>query len=326
MHRYVLTNFTETTKQIPRYLFRMWHENSGGDAKLNTIDKVTPLAFLEGNGHENVYDMSIKELVDNTTEHLRGYHIATEFSSWSASLRFVLHYATTKRDCAYIAVIDTLGLQTDSGNGIFYVPALAPIFQDSGPGCDMDYGIYDWEFLVHGIVEGRHYKACSFKLLCEHGLLEYLPSLAGITDAWDEDRFSLSGPTVPFTVQELGKLTKIAELFEPQSNMRAAITITLFCCKKRVDFGSAFVENELDEIVQHLGGRDNVPHEWCGSHLPDKSIFDRRYEDHRQMLNCMRAVSDYCWGRKVKGRDSFIRRYGEKWTKRGRGSQTSLWN
>lgn len=278
----------------------MWHQNSGGDPKLNTAEKITPLAFLKGMGHQSMYDMSVEDLLDNTTQHLFEYHVDTEFSSWSASPRFVLHYATCERESAYVAVIDTLGLRESTGNSMFHVPALAPIFEDLKSGHRPDYGLYDWEYLVHGVIEGRHYKAASFQSLCDAGLTNHLPALEQYVNAWGSDKFPLPNPIVMFSREEMEDLSRMASLFEPQSQMRAAITITLFCCKKRAGFGTELKEDELKEIVECFGGHNHVPEDWCASFGND--VYDLRYEDNRQMVNVVRAVSAYCWGMGARAR------------------------
>lgn len=162
----------------------MWHPGSGGDPQLNTIHAVTPHAFLHRLDRPVVYDMTAEQFIDNTTRHLCGDRtVVSGFSSWSASPRFVLRYATTQRYTAYIAVIDTLRLQDGDTNATFHVPALKPIFgnhelcQSWNDGRGFDYGRYDWEYLVHSVVHGKAYKAVSFTKLCWDGLLDYLPEL-----------------------------------------------------------------------------------------------------------------------------------------------------
>lgn len=244
--------------------------------------------------------MSIEEFVDNTTQYLHGGKgFVTEFSSWSASPRFAFHYATSSRESAYIAVIDTQGLQKDNGNAMFHVPALQSIFGRPAARRDSFYGMYNWEYLVHGVIEGRHYKAVSFRSLCDAGLTEHLPALKGFVHAWGDDMFPLPPLIVSFSKGELQDLDNIARFFG--SDMRAAITIALFCCKKRTGFGTELREDELNEIVQYLGGPNNVPHDWYDSLLRN-GIYDPRYEDNKQMVNVMRALSAYCWGKHARAR------------------------
>jgi hypothetical protein len=44
--------------RTPRYLFRAWQGSSGGDQRLNTPERITPMAFLLGRGHKGPYDMT----------------------------------------------------------------------------------------------------------------------------------------------------------------------------------------------------------------------------------------------------------------------------
>jgi hypothetical protein len=281
----------------------MWHSGSGGNSKLNTTEKVIPHAFFEGIGHKSVYDMSIEEFVKNTTAHLHGEcHVVSEFSSWSASPRFVLHYAAKHKDTAHVAVIDTHGLQTDGTNVMFHVPALQPIFGIPAARRGSFYGRYNWDYLVHGVVEGKHYKAVSFQSLCSNGLTDHLPALKQSVNAWGADKFNLPDLVVSVTIRELQGLAKLAKLFESDPEMCAALTIALFCCKKRNKMGTAFTKNELDDIVQYLGGRENVPYDWCDSLFLRGDIYDPRYQDNEQMVNVMRALSNHCWGKGARAR------------------------
>lgn len=281
----------------------MWHSGSGGNAKLNTTEKVIPHAFFKGVGHKSLYDMSVQEFVDNTTGHLHGLcSPISEFSSWSASPRFVFHYATSKRTSAHIAVIDTQGLQASGKNVMFHVPALQPIFGIPAARRYSSYKQYNWEYLVHGVVEGKHYKAVSFQSLCSNGLTTHLPALKGVVHAWASDLFHLSGSIAPITSQELQELAKIAKLFGAESDMFAGLMIALLCCKKRTGMGTGLNKNELDELLQYLGGRDRIPYDWCDSLLLRGGIYDPRYEDNEQMVNVMRSLSNYCWGKGARAR------------------------
>lgn len=241
--------------------------------------------------------MSTKEFVENTTAHLRGRcHMVSEFSSWSASPRFVLHYVTKHRDTAHVAVIDTQGLQTGGMNVMFHVPALQSIFGIPAARRGSFYGKYNWEYLVHGVVEGKHYRAVSLQSLCANGLTNHLPALKEFVHAWGHDMFNLSGVSMPVTTRELQELTKLAKRFRADPEMCAALTIAFFCCKKRNEMGTTFTKNELDDIVQYLGGRDNIPYDWCDSLFLCSDIYDHRYQDNEQMVNVMRALSNHCWG------------------------------
>ena len=201
-----------------------------------------------------------------------------------------------------MAIIDTQGLQTDNQNVMFHVPALQPIFGLPAARRGSYYDTYNWEYLVHGIVEGKHYKAVSFQSLCASGLIDHLPALKGVVPAWGPDKFKLSGPIVPVYPREIEELARIAKLFGSNSDICAGIMIALFCCKKRAEMGTVFNKNELEEILKYVGGRNNVPYDWCESPLLRDGIYDPRYQDNKQMVNVMRALSTYCWGKGARAR------------------------
>lgn len=295
---YMLTCSVEANKRIPRYLFRMWHPLSGGDPKLNSTKRIVPHAFRKDiKLKRTVYDMTMTEFVENTTAHLRNAkNILSEFSSWSASPRFALSYATMHRSSSFIAIIDTEEVQKNDNNGIFHVPALQQVFGTAASMRGAIYGTYDWEYLVHGVIEGKHYQAVSFKTLCDHGLIKQLPELSDYVHAWGPYMRDLPPLVVPYTKKELQELNKIAQLLPP--GFRAAFTIALFCCKRRTSFGADLKENELSEIVDALGGRSKVPLDWNGSRsVVCDGIYDPRFQDNQQMVIVMRALSAHCWGK-----------------------------
>ena len=126
-------------KQTPRYLFRLWSYGkageppTGGHAGLNTETPITPIAFGNGKGHKSVYDMTREFFAEMVSRHLCVFHIETEFSSWSASLNYILskcpgissagiRYSERDEDHVYVSVIDTEMLWET--NQVFYVPLL----------------------------------------------------------------------------------------------------------------------------------------------------------------------------------------------------------
>lgn len=294
----------EASDTIPRYLFRMWHPGSGGNPKLNTTDAITPHVFLQRPDHDLpvVYDMTAEQFRDNTTKHLCGDRtVLSEFSSWSASTRFVLHYATTQRDSAYVAVIDTARFQKGTVNATFHVPALKPIFgshkscQAFNGGRGFDYGKHDWEYLVHGVIKSRHYKAVSFRTLCQQGLIDHLPALRNPVNAWCTERWLLPGPSLLFDAREFSQLQKIAKLFGFGSRFHTVLTITLFCFKKRHFQGASIPRNDRYHVSRTLGNRDDIPYDWSDSHFLQDEVYDARYEGNRQMVNVIKLVHTYCW-------------------------------
>ena len=84
----------EASKNVPRYLFRVWDSSSGGNSELNTTSAVTPHAHYHKANHASVYDMTRREFIVNTSVHLVGSdEVLSEFSSWSHSPYFAFHHA-----------------------------------------------------------------------------------------------------------------------------------------------------------------------------------------------------------------------------------------
>ncbi|KAG9573985.1 hypothetical protein KCU77_g14973, partial [Aureobasidium melanogenum] len=75
------TKLKQASKNVPKYLFRTWNADSGGNRKLNTTTAITPLAFASSKGHKSVYDMTRAEFIKNTMSHLGGAMVLKEFSS-----------------------------------------------------------------------------------------------------------------------------------------------------------------------------------------------------------------------------------------------------
>ncbi|KAG9827663.1 hypothetical protein KCU98_g14825, partial [Aureobasidium melanogenum] len=137
------TKLKQASKNVPKYLFRMWNADSGGNRKLNTTTTITPLAFASSKGHKPVYDMTRSEFIKNTMSHLGGAMVLTEFSSWSQSPYFAFYYAHQRKSSSvHVAIIDTEELA--KSNPAFHVPALGKILGRGG---------YDYEdpFDVRGI-------------------------------------------------------------------------------------------------------------------------------------------------------------------------------
>lgn len=84
--------------------------------------------------------------------------IATEFSSWAASLTLAMRFCGGTPSSSFVSVIDTKRLG-DSVE-IFYAPDLKFLGATNYPG----------EYLVHGIVEGEHHRALSYRSFTDLGI------------------------------------------------------------------------------------------------------------------------------------------------------------
>lgn len=133
-------------KSLPRYLFRTWNADSGGNGRLNKPDAITPMAFLQkAKPPASMFDIDKRELLGLIYGYLNQRHVRTPFSSWSHSLQFAISMMMYPGRDAHISVIDTRQLKPE--NFIFH--CRSPKINKG-----MSVPQYDEEFLVYGVVEG----------------------------------------------------------------------------------------------------------------------------------------------------------------------------
>ncbi|KEQ66218.1 uncharacterized protein M437DRAFT_80715 [Aureobasidium melanogenum CBS 110374] len=276
------TKLKQASKNVPKYLFRMWNAKSGGSPKLNTTTAVTPLAFACSKGHKSVYDMTRTEFIENTMSHLDGDIVLTEFSSWSHSPYFAFYYAHQCRSsgAVHVAIIDTEELA--KSNPAFHVPALGKILGSGG------YD-YEEEYLIHGVIEGQFYKAVSYDKLCESGLLKHLPALSTNNFSPFDVRSVrvIPGEEADYTIDELRQLRTIALSYGDTFSLPMAIT-----------------------IIKVLGGWKEIPQDWCSSRsVFSKTVYPANWDANRQVQNLMLALYTHCYGRGARGNEA---RYAAK--------------
>ncbi|CAD0029676.1 unnamed protein product [Aureobasidium pullulans] len=271
----------------------------GGNSELNTTSAVTPHAHYHKANHASVYDMTRREFIVNTSVHLVGSdEVLSEFSSWSHSPYFAFHHAKNRNKqsgTAHVAIIDTEELA--SSNPAFHVPVLGKILNLYEP------YTYDEEFLIHGVIKGKFYKAVPFAKLHDLGLITQLPALKLHNHAFGRGAtYALPKEVIPYSVSELSGLQRIALVYG--TTFAIPFAIVLFCCKRRPGFFSTLEASDLNKIASVLGGREKVPLQWAGS----RSVFcdgvvPEKYQVSEQMVNLMRALHEYAWGKGVRGRE-----------------------
>ncbi|KAF7672903.1 hypothetical protein GT037_008854 [Alternaria burnsii] len=160
---------------VPRFLFRMFHWQSGGgpSVAINNATEIVPRGFMNGNKGSSVYGKTEKEMYKMVKDHFDdNKEVLTEFSSWAASLHAVLCFA--RDTCAgwnpHVAVIDRTRLEGEVL--VWWVPDLLGAKQG------------DIEYLAHGCIRGRGYTAVPFEQLVINGLYNLFPEL----EAWKKNR------------------------------------------------------------------------------------------------------------------------------------------
>ncbi|KAG9683560.1 hypothetical protein KCU95_g13533, partial [Aureobasidium melanogenum] len=276
------TKLKQASKNVPKYLFRMWNAKSGGSPKLNTTTAVTPLAFACSKGHKSVYDMTRTEFIENTMSHLDGNICRSS-------------------GAVHVAIIDTEELAMS--NPAFHVPALGKILGSGG------YD-YEEEYLIHGVIEGQFYKAVSYDKLCELGLLKHLPALStNIFSPFDVRSVRvIPGEETDYTIDELRQLRTIALSYG--DTFSSPMAIVLFCCKKRPGYWSQLNTSDLETIIKVLGGWKEIPQDWCASRsVFSKTVYPANWDANRQVQNLMLALYTHCYGRGARGNEA---RYAAK--------------
>ncbi|THX16503.1 hypothetical protein D6D13_01288 [Aureobasidium pullulans] len=292
------------SKNNPRYLFRVWSSNSGGDSTLNTTSAVTPHAFAPdyNTGHNSIFEMKSKWFIKNLIGHFRAQRIPSEFSSWTASpvfaIRVAFHFAERKRPNVHIAIVDTEKLKDT--NMILSVLSTEPVFRSHSPDhVEMILDI-EYEYLIHGVVDGEAYKAVALTALSECGLSDYFSGMRGDPAPYSNwigrhRIFKLPGPAMPLSPTEAKSLLNIAGLYGKPSHI--PFFVALVCCKLRPGLLTKPDLSEINKIIKLLGGHNQIP-DWSASRgVFCNNIYYLKYDDGRQMQIIMRALNYYCLGR-----------------------------
>ncbi|KAK4610433.1 hypothetical protein CLAFUW4_13689 [Fulvia fulva] len=142
----------------PRFLFRVWHAESGGTVGLNTINRITPLRFRLNPTHSrNFFDNSIEDLAQTAEDHIQSGKIpeGTMYSSWTQSLPQALVWACirlkTRSKHLHLCILDTRELS--SAQVVLHTYAMRELLSEK---------ISEWvdyELLAYGPLEGPVYKA-----------------------------------------------------------------------------------------------------------------------------------------------------------------------
>lgn len=147
---------------VPRFLFRVWSQHSGGGRSVCVNDTrcIVPASYVKyPKANHDIYNQKEAVIQRLVASHYHGHKdIYTQFSSWAASLHAVLCYAQAlKGRCKWnlhIAVMDTRTLDGDVK--VWHVPHL--------------YQGQNHEYLAHGTIQGRGYRAVPLQDLEDSGL------------------------------------------------------------------------------------------------------------------------------------------------------------
>ncbi|KAF2736258.1 hypothetical protein EJ04DRAFT_562678 [Polyplosphaeria fusca] len=308
-----LENLRKT--KVPRYLFRAFHRNSSGapDNATMTALEIIPPAFFNGKGHAIPYDMGTNGLVWNAEFHYSGgvhSNTLTEFSSWAASLHLVLFYGTQLtrvyhyRD-VHVAVIDTQTVDIYA----WHVPHLGFI--------DQEDGIH--EYLIHGCIRGKGYKAVRLEDL-QTDLDLVFPELKTARRknrvyGWGRElRDAMFQHSQRVTTQELETIRRIASRFDTLSlpvslallNLRARPWLTK---TKQVRELST---REIKSIRDGLGA-PKIPEElktqpW----LQEDMVLTKGFDDVRQWIRVLYYLANSTEDQKESKKSGWVKKRGRR--------------
>ncbi|TKA82796.1 hypothetical protein B0A55_01790 [Friedmanniomyces simplex] len=273
------------SKQAPRFLFRAWSKRSGGDARLNTPDAITPLAFLHGKGPASIEKIPAIKLIELWNGHYRTTKsIKTIFSSWSQSLQVAVGWFG-KPD-GYLSIIDTT--QLPSHNIIAFTASVKGI----KPG--MNGGSH--EYLVFGVVSGKGHRAVRIQDLAEQSGFDqsWHASIGGHPrDAYRSNaagamwiRLPL-GPSQATRSEEAVRLAaarRVAELFGPDFELAVACYL--------LTLGRYPALRNMRSVTDKLASEYDVPREWLNDRRGDEMGGFADFADAVQAVELLRAVAE----------------------------------
>lgn len=281
---------------VPRYLFRAWSSVSGGGCAttVNSTTEIIPPAFVQGSGHK-FYEMKESEIKTMAQCHYNGSHTPlSEFSSWAASLTLALCYAQVKvrrgEKDVHVAMIDTLDLDPENEVLVWHVPQL------------LDNPMGNHEYLAHGRIRGRGYKAVRLDELQKKGVDKVFSELSKTRDS---DQFGYKVRSTLFGCCTLGKMPSerdlkqikvVADLFD---HMWLPVAVGLINIRPRPwwrpDNGTGDVSQEDLETIYRGLGEPIIPPEWSNEGwLGRKDMVNTDgFADVRQWIDLMRALAQY---------------------------------
>ncbi|KAK6336673.1 hypothetical protein TWF718_009466 [Orbilia javanica] len=307
-----LKQLEETTKNIPRYLFRACSPTSGGGLKgLNTVNGIFPHAFVDGNGvripnggNKSIHDIPFQTTRRMAVGHLsgqrpaRGDPIYSQFSSWAATLALVLQYGHSRAlQGGLICVLDRYNLPKHTK--VYHCPDMMKAGLCDSP--------YDHEYLVHGPVEGAGFKAVSVQTLIDMGLYTEIPCvLPHSARYWwgpipQRDWESLF-PAKDFSANQVKTLRKAADEFG-KSFALPVLAAFMTLDRRKLDKNGKFSDKDMKifaDAVEDL----YVPEEYGTekSIVQPAGVYVQGYPMVAQLVGLLKQLVEYNYGRGVRAR------------------------
>ncbi|KAI0147207.1 hypothetical protein GGR57DRAFT_477508 [Xylariaceae sp. FL1272] len=189
---------------MPRFLFRGFHDGSGGYPGLNTKTSVVPHAFLHGKQPTHMYNIpnlkaEIHGHLDNSPD------IRSHFSSWAAYYWTADLFAQKGKN-GHIAILDTRILEGHVR--VYHVP-------DLGAARLYYRNSYPEEYLVYGPIQGPAYFCVEYQALLA----------AGVRSLWDSSKTLTSWETRVSMAKKVAALMRRPGDYKPDIVIAATIVL-----------------------------------------------------------------------------------------------------
>jgi hypothetical protein len=289
-------NVEYQNKHVPRFLFRAWHSESGGGQafSINTESEIVPHGLMH-RGYPNFYGYS-----EHHIESLVEAHISmrsrplTEFSSWSASLHAVLCYGAymSQHHDVYISVIDTQQLEN------------VAVFNTGHLIGELEVEHRVIEYLAHGCISGRGYKAVSLRDMEAAGLarlfpLEHCRQRTEYDERLKVEAFGFQLRNEVFSrkpkyvsSKELSDAGSIAALFK---RLALPVITALLCLEPRIwqNFRANRTltnEQDIEKVLGAVRGLRMIPKDtWLQTNM----VYTLNSPDIDQWIDLLDAIAEY---------------------------------
>ncbi|EPS43506.1 hypothetical protein H072_2516 [Dactylellina haptotyla CBS 200.50] len=302
----------ESTKNMPRYLFRACSPMSGGGFKgLNTIDGIYPHAYVDADGNKlpegeggakSIHDIPYQVTRRMAIGHLSGQRPArtdptfSQFSSWAATFALVLQYGHSRATSGgLICVLDRYNLPKNTK--VYHCPSMMKAGLCDSP--------YDHEYLVHGPVEGPGFKAVTVQKLLDLGLYTEIPCvLPQSARYWwgpiQPREWESLFPTKDITEKQVKKLKKIAGQFGDEFTL-PVLAAFLTLDRRKLGKDGKFSQKEVKIFADAVDDL-YVPEEYGGENsiIQPDGIYITGYPMVSQLAELFKALVEYNYGRGVR--------------------------
>lgn len=286
----MLTSFAGSRAKNPTYLFRASSPVSGSGIEVTEGDGVSivPRTFLNGGtGHSHIYE--IPDMVNMVTGHLYGAKsIASEFSSWAASLSVAMNFLRKhlSQPEARISAIDT---RRFPNTAIYHVND----FQNAG------FAVFPYphEYLVHGVVRGgpdSGYTSVLWSDLRRLGISSIMPHHHKVGSPLPE-LLPITTIMPRLEIADVQVAKRVAMAFDPRFIVPVIAALLSHRHRSWQEPKSELATEEVEAIAKVLREGDIALVEDYSqvNAVMEDIVFTIEFEDVKQQITLLRLLSEY---------------------------------